>query len=43
MALLTADGQLPVAIKIGALVSDESFVALRAKPGSKDTPINKYV
>ena len=32
VALLTSDGQLPVAIKIGALVSDESFVVVRAKP-----------
>ena len=32
VALLTSDGQLPVAITIGALVSDESFVVVRAKP-----------
>ena len=32
VALLTSDGQLPVAIKIGALVSDESFLVLRSKP-----------
>lgn len=32
VALLTSDGQLPVAITIGALVSDESFVVLHAKP-----------
>lgn len=31
-ALLVAGGQLPVAIKIGALLSDESFTVLSAKP-----------
>lgn len=32
VALLTSDGQLPVAIKIGALVSDEGFLVLHARP-----------
>lgn len=32
VALLASDGQLPVAITIGALVSDESFVVSHAKP-----------